>query len=472
MFVTDRGGTTEAAAVVGLPVAALDAGLDDLLAVEAGSLTDAELAEAVVGLRRAKARLAAVTAEVTAAFDARQVYAGDGSRSATDWIAVRARLPRPQVAAEVRVARRLAVMPGVRAAWRAGDIAEAHARLLGGLAANPRTAADYPAGEPLLVHNARNLRFDDFERTCAHWRDAADPDGPEQRRGRDHDLRRFRLPIGLDGVGHPDGYLTPVGAATAGGALDHIEQELFEADWAEARTRYGDAVTGAHLARNSAQRRHDALVEMALRAMTAPADGKRPQPLVTVMVGHETFAGRVCQLAAGTVIAPGTVAELLGDDGTLIERVVFDGPNRIIDISSARSFRGILRLVLEVKHPRCTHDTCFVPAHRCQGDHIVAWSQGGLTTQDNGQMQCDHHNRWRHRHPDKDPTRPRTMSTATAGWDIASHGHGPTVRVRFDRHAREPDDDMHPDPAAAADVPWPITIDFAHPAHWRRVAVP
>jgi hypothetical protein len=63
------------------------------------------------------------------------------------------------------------------------------------------------------------------------------------------------------------------------------------------------------------------------------------------------------------------------------------------------------------------------------------------------------------------------MSTATAGWDIASHGHGPTVRVRFDRHAREPDDDMHPDPAAAADVPWPITIDFAHPAHWRRVAV-
>jgi hypothetical protein len=153
------------------------------------------------------------------------------------------------------------------------------------------------------------------------------------------------------------------------------------------------------LARTGAQRRHDALVEMAVRAMTAPQGGQRPRPLVSVVVGYETFAGRICELAGGTVLAPGTVAELLADDETLIERVVFDGPNRIVDISSARSFRGTLRRVLEVKHPRCTHRTCDVPAHRCQGDHIVAWSEGGLTSQDNGQLQCGHHNRWRHTHP-------------------------------------------------------------------------
>ena len=35
--------------------------------------------------------------------------------------------------------------------------------------------------------------------------------------------------------------------------------------------------------------------------MTAPADGKRPAPLVTVMVDVDTFTGRVCELAAGTV---------------------------------------------------------------------------------------------------------------------------------------------------------------------------
>ena len=88
------------------------------------------------------------------------------------------------------------------------------------------------------------------------------------------------------------------------------------------------------------------------------------------------------------------MAELLGHDETLIQRVVADGPNRVRDISSARSFRGTLRRVLEVLHRRCDHKTCFVPADQCQGDHILAWSEGGLTTQDNGRLGCGPHNRW------------------------------------------------------------------------------
>jgi hypothetical protein len=73
---------------------------------------------------------------------------------------------------------------------------------------------------------------------------------------------------------------------------------------------------------------------------------------------------------------------------------VADGANRVRDISSARSFRGTLRRVLEVLHRRCEHGTCFVPADQCQGDHILAWSDGGLTTQDNGRLGCGFHNRW------------------------------------------------------------------------------
>jgi hypothetical protein len=275
----------------------------------------------------------------------------------------------------------------------------------------------------------------------AHWRDVVDPDGPERRRGRDHDLRRVDLGIGLDGVGHLDGYLTAIGAATVGEALDRIERELFQADWAAAKTEHGDAATVAHLARSAAQRRHDALVEMAVRAMTAPADGKRPRPLVTVMVDYPTLVGRVCQLATGTVVAPGTVAELLGDDATLMERAVFDGPNRIVDISAARSFRGILRRILEIKHPRCDHDTCHVPAARSQGDHLTPWSHGGATTQDNGGLGCGPHNRWWYHHPDQRPAhhriqlRARAGPTAdqlpwrrprpTRGWDITCTSLGP-----------------------------------------------
>jgi hypothetical protein len=388
-----------------VPVARLLAAVDDLVAVDPDAVGDGELAAAMVSLRQAQAGLAAATVQLTAAFDARRGFADDGSVSAADWIATRCRLPKRQVAGEVRLGRRLRAMPVTAAALRAGEIGVAHARTLGALSANPRTAADFRVGESLLVGHARTMRFDDFERICDHWRDAVDPDGPERRRGRDEALRRVHLSPGLGGVGLLDGYLTPVANAAVGQALDRIEAELFEADWADARARYGDAASVGLLARTGAQRRHDALVEMAVRAMTAPQGGQRPRPLVTTVVGYETFVGRVCELAGGTVIAPGAVAELLGQDATLIERVVFDGPNRIVDISSARSFRGTLRRILEVKHPRCTHPTCDVPAHRCQGDHVLAWSQGGLTTQHNGQLQCGPHNRWRHTHPDRDPAR-------------------------------------------------------------------
>jgi hypothetical protein len=387
------GGATATASFDAL-VEGLARAIDGLLAVEPDFVSDAELAEAMLSLRREQARLAAVVAEQTAAFEARQVHGEDGSRSATDWIAVHARLPRGPVAAEVRDARRLRSMPETRAAFRAGDLSAAHVRVLCRLAGHPRAGRHFPDGEAQLVEEGRRLRFDDWQRLCGYWRDAADPDGPEQRHGRDSDLRRFRIGVGLDGVGHADGYLTPVATAAVNGALARIERELFAADWAAAKAIHGDATTAAHLTRTSAQRRHDALVEMATRALTAPADGKRPAPLVTVMVDVDTFAGRVCELAAGTVIAPGAVAELLGCDETLIQRVVADGANRVRDISSARNFRGTLRRVLEVLHRRCEHGTCFVPADQCQGDHILAWSEGGLTTQDNGRLGCGPHNRW------------------------------------------------------------------------------
>jgi hypothetical protein len=156
------------------------------------------------------------------------------------------------------------------------------------------------------------------------------------------------------------------------------------------------------LGRTPAQRRHDALVELARRAVTAPADGKRPAPLMSVFVGYETFKGRICQLAEGTVVTPGTVASLL--DEALIERVVFDGPSRVIDLGRARRFSGAVRRALEALDRGCGHPSgCDAAVERCQGDHVHPWSALGTTTPDNGHLRCGYHNRWRWQHPDPDP---------------------------------------------------------------------
>ena len=244
MFVSDDDGTGGGAATTAGNEALTGALADvvsDLLELDVDGLSDAQLAAAMVDVRREQSRLAAAVSALTAAFDARRVWADDGSRSAIDWIAVHARLPRPQAAGEVRDARRVRTMPATRMAWRDGDISPAHVRVLSGLSGHPRAGEHFADGEQMLVDHARRSRFDDFARVCAYWRDAADPDGPEQRRDRDLALRRFAIHPGVDGVGHADGYLTPLAAATVGGALERIERELFDADWAAARDEHGDA---------------------------------------------------------------------------------------------------------------------------------------------------------------------------------------------------------------------------------------
>jgi hypothetical protein len=366
----------------------------EALDIDPDTLCAGELADAVVELHRDLARLAAVNARLVAAADARRVGADDGYRSTVAWLGDRCRVPGRQARAEVRLARRLRTMPETAAALAHGEISEAHAQRLGSLNAG-RTAHAFGEAEETLVGHARSMRWVEFERVCAYWRQVVDPDGAEDRAGLDAARRRVDVFEGLDGTGTLDGILTPVGRATVAEALKRIEQDLFEADWREARTRLGDGASAADMERTPAQRRHDALVEMANRAMTAPKAGKRPRPLVTIFAGYETFAGRICELADGTVVSPGTVAGLL--DEAVIERIVFDGRSRVIDVGHQRLFAGALRRAIEARDRFCTGPGCDVPAADCEIDHLEPYSYGGATDQTNGRPKCPFHHRLRHR---------------------------------------------------------------------------
>jgi 5-methylcytosine-specific restriction endonuclease McrA len=92
-------------------------------------------------------------------------------------------------------------------------------------------------------------------------------------------------------------------------------------------------------------------------------------------------------------VHPGRLIPHLADAD--IERIVFDGPSRVIDVGvRQRFFTGALRRAIEVRDRHCQHPSgCDVPAQRCEIDHVVPYSRGGLTTQDNGECQCGVHNR-------------------------------------------------------------------------------
>ncbi|MPY93945.1 MAG: DUF222 domain-containing protein [Acidimicrobiia bacterium] len=372
----------------------LSAAVDGLLSVDAHGLSDGELSEALVGLEAERARLDAAEARLVAMWDARKAWAVDGARSGAAWLAWRCRLPRAEARRRVRLARWVRDAPVVERAWREGEVSAAHVALLA-RACTARTAEAFARDEKVLVDAARQLRFGEFAKVVAYWSQHADPDGAEDAAADQVARRQMHLSQSLDGMWLGDLVLDPLGGAAVAETLALIEEELFAADWAEAKTRVGDSVTVADLGRTPPQRRADALVEMAVRARAAPPGGRRPAPLFTVHVGYETFAGRVCELANGAVVAPGALVPWL--DGADIERVVFAGPSRVIDVGAhTRFFVGGARRAIEIRDRTCYHPTCD-RATRLQVDHVQPWAAGGATTQDNGRLACPHHNRLRNR---------------------------------------------------------------------------
>jgi hypothetical protein len=353
--------------------------------------------EAIEVLHRCLARLEAATTRATAAFESSREWEAKGARSASAWMAGRCAMSHGAASRRVRLGRELRHLPVAEAAWSAGHIGAEHVAALAGVR-NEVTEAALARDEALLVDKAIALRHASFRRVVTYWAQHADPDGTEAGADANHRNRRFHLSSSFAGTWVGDMVLDAISGAVVSGEVARVEAELFDADWAEARARLGDAASSTDLSRTPAQRRADALVEMARRSATASPDGRRPEPLFTVLVGYESFAGRICELANAMVVSPGEVARWL--DQAWVERVVFDGPSRVIDVGVARrAFAGATRRAVQVRDRECFHESCDIPAEQCQIDHIEPWSAGGATVAANGRPACGHHNRRRHRPP-------------------------------------------------------------------------
>jgi len=372
----------------------LAAALDELRELELATFADGE---AVVDLHRQLERMLAITTRATAAFEASRTWQATGARSAAVWLATQCRMPAPTARRRVCLGRALRHLPATEAAWLGGDIGEAQVGLLTA-AHTPGTAEALARDEQMLVGDAKSLRFDVFARAMAYWGLRADPDGAEDRDRKRHQARRLHFSKSFEGMWFLDGVFDPITGAIVAEELKRLEKELFDADWADAKARVGDGVSVADLGRTPAQRRADALVEVARRSASAAPGARRPEPLFSVFIGYAEFAGMLCELADGSVVSPRSLRPWLDD--AWIERVVFDGPRRVIDVGvQRRLFDGATRRAIELRDRECFHPYCDLPAADCEIDHIQPWATGGPTTQDNGRSACGYHNRARQRSP-------------------------------------------------------------------------
>ena len=365
-------------------------------ATDVEGLGDEELGEALVDLQRHRAALEAAEARLIAAWDARGAWAPSGAKSGAAWLARKTRAPKAACGARLWLGRQVRDMPLVAAAWEAGDIDAAHVRRLA-LARNPRTAELFARDEAFLVGKAQELTFSAFCTLVDYWRLAADPDGADRDAMERRERRRVSLDETFTGMFAGSILLDPVAGTIVATELRHREQELCEADWAEAKARLGREPHVHELARTPDQRRADALVEMAQRSASTPKDARAPRPLITVVTGADRFA-HLLQLSSGRVLSPAEVLPLL--DEAQLERILFAAfGSRVIEVSRRRLFVGALRRLIEVRDQFCFHDYCEEPADRCQVDHVQPWTAGGMTCQENGRLACGKHNRDRNGRP-------------------------------------------------------------------------
>ncbi|HSP27285.1 MAG TPA: DUF222 domain-containing protein, partial [Ilumatobacteraceae bacterium] len=324
-------------------------------------------------------------------WDQRMIWADNGARSAAARLANDTSTSTATAGSEVRRARQLRSMPATSAALAAGDLAPDHVDLLA-KANQPWRDANFADHEDTLVDQCRVLRHADARKMIDYWCARADADAAEDRAERQRNAAHLSVSPTLDGTVVINGTLDAIGGSIVSDELTRIERELYLSD-------KRDGVT-----RTASQRRAAALVEMARRSATAPAGGRRPKPLFTVLVGDDTLS-QLCELANGTVITPGQLVQWAGDAD--LETVLFDGPSTVISVSHRRSFTGALRRAVEVRDRHCRHKSgCDVPADQCDVDHIVPYAADGPTSQFNGKLECTPHNRDSDRHDHGGTPRP------------------------------------------------------------------
>jgi hypothetical protein len=207
----------------------------------------------------------------------------------------------------------------------------------------------------------------------------------------------------------------PLSAAEMKRIFDLAVEAEAHKDFETRRTLHGNDALAHPMPRSADQRRFDAIHAIFMASVTATADGKRPEPLVNIILdattGLEALArhgfldlddfaatdptSRRCATSTGVAVHPDIAlkAMLYGS----IRRVMVDAHDVVINMGrTQRLFTGKARHAAQLLVVQCGYRGCDIPAEFCDVDHIEPWIDGGETDQANSMPLCGPHDRRKH----------------------------------------------------------------------------
>jgi hypothetical protein len=158
-----------------------------------------------------------------------------------------------------------------------------------------------------------------------------------------------------------------------------------------------------------------------MASVVAPANGKRPQPLVNIVIDPTTSlevlakyglidltdsdptgvakvdpASRRCATSTGVAVHPDVALQAMFVGS--VRRVMVDAHDVVINMGrTQRLFTGKARQAAQLLAVRCGFRGCDVAAEFCDVDHVTPWVDGGETDQANSLPLCGSHDRRKHR---------------------------------------------------------------------------
>ena len=298
--------------------------------------------------------------------------------------------------------------------WRAGDLSIDKAGVLGRAFANPRTRDRFMLDQAYFLKHAGRRNVKRFEQRVARWAELHDCDGPDPAPDPSHERRDFNIrqePFAkawkIDGsVGSLDG-------STFHETWQAYVDAEFAHDWARAEKLHGPDTSRNLLDRTDAQRRADALIQMAADAVNSDkpsAPIKRVHNIVWNAKTLEELIRRwvnsparildpdsynISDLDGHPIAASEAFADLLVSS---FRRVIQNAAGVTINMSQdTRLFTGLARLGVQLTTTQCYWPGCCVPTSRCHIDHLKPAARGGTTEQTNGLPACPRHNRLKER---------------------------------------------------------------------------
>jgi hypothetical protein len=290
---------------------------------------------------------------------------------------------------------------------------------------HPRAGGQFGEFAGLFLGQAERLEHDDFADVVKHFVVQADQDGSfsDQKFHEDQRTASVRVDDGAVRV-----------HASGGDPLRSVEmKEIFERavdaeahkDFETRRAEHGADALAHPMPRSADQRRFDAIYAIFAASVVAPANGKRPEPLVNIVIDPATSlevlakyglidlsdldtnsdltgvakvdpTSRRCATSTGVAVHRDVALQAMFAGS--VRRVVVDAHDVVIDMGrTQRLFTGKARQAAQLLAVRCGFRGCDVAGEFCDVDHVTPWVDGGETDQANSMPLCGSHDRRKHR---------------------------------------------------------------------------